>query len=159
LFCTIAESHGLRTELVGKTDYGRVAEFDALFIRETTAVNHHTFRFARRASASGVIVIDDPESILRCTNKVFLAELLTRHSLPIPKTVIFSKDNWEQVIDKIGFPFVLKQPDSSFSAGVVKIQDQTSLDAELPRMLDASELLIAQEFVPTEFDWRIGVLD
>ncbi|GAB4193432.1 MAG: RimK family protein [Phycisphaeraceae bacterium] len=159
LFCSTAESHGLRTELIGKMDYGRVAEFDALFIRETTAVNHHTFRFARRASASGVIVIDDPQSILRCTNKVFLAEMLTRHNLPTPKTVIFSKDNWEQVVDKIGYPFILKQPDSSFSAGVLKIEDQASLDVELPRMLEASELLIAQEFVPTEFDWRIGVLD
>ncbi|HVL76768.1 MAG TPA: RimK family alpha-L-glutamate ligase, partial [Noviherbaspirillum sp.] len=27
------------------------------------------------------------------------------------------------------------------------------------RMLQSSELLLAQEFLPTEFDWRIGVLD
>lgn len=159
LFASAAESLGLRTELITKTDYGRVAEFDALFIRETTAVNHHTFRFARRASAQGVVVIDDPESILRCTNKVFLAELLTRHGLPAPRTVIFSKDNWEQVIEKIGFPCVLKLPDSSFSVGVVKVNDQKAYQQVLPEMLETSELLLAQEFVPTAFDWRIGVLD
>ncbi len=159
LFASTAESLGLRTELITKSDYGRVAEFDALFIRETTAVNHHTFRFARRASAQGVIVIDDPESILRCTNKVFLAELLTRHDIPTPSTVIFSKDNWEQVIDRIGFPCVLKLPDSSFSAGVVKVDDEKAYQEILPQMLDASELILAQEFVPTAFDWRIGVLD
>ena len=33
----------------------------ALFIRETTAVNHHTYRFARRAEAEGLVVIDDLE--------------------------------------------------------------------------------------------------
>ncbi|MEZ6193792.1 MAG: RimK family protein [Phycisphaerales bacterium] len=159
LFTSAAEALGLRTEQITKTDYGRVAEFDALFIRETTAVNHHTFRFARRASAQGVVVIDDPESILRCTNKVFLAEILNRHNVATPRTVIFSKDNWEMVVEKIGFPCVLKLPDSSFSAGVVKVDDQKAFEAALPQMLDASELLLAQEFVPTAFDWRIGVLD
>ena len=61
------------------------AEFDALFIRETTLVNHHTYRFARRAASEGLVVIDDPESILKCTNKVFLAELLSRHKMPMPQ--------------------------------------------------------------------------
>ncbi len=70
-FIKAAENLGLRTELITKEDYGRIAEFDALFIRETTNVNHHTFRFARRAAAEGLVVIDDPHSILNCTNKVF----------------------------------------------------------------------------------------
>src|SRR5690606_33225297 len=70
---------GLEPEFIEKEDYGRLAEFDALFIRETTRVNHHTYRFSRRAVAEGLVVIDDPLSILRCTNKVYLAELMTRH--------------------------------------------------------------------------------
>ena len=65
-----------RCELITATISRRLAEFDALFIRETTSVNHHTYRFARRAAAEGLVVIDDPESIVRCTNKVYLAELL-----------------------------------------------------------------------------------
>ena len=77
-----AEAVGLDVEFITRDDYGRLAEFDALFIRETTVVNHHTYRFARRAAAEGLVVIDDPDSILKCTNKVYLAELLTRHDLP-----------------------------------------------------------------------------
>ena len=50
------------------------AEYDALFIRETTAINDHTYRFAKRAESEGMVVIDDPQSILRCTNKIFLAD-------------------------------------------------------------------------------------
>ena len=65
---------GLGAEVVGRDDYARIAEFDALFIRATTSVNHYTFRFSRRAAAEGLVVIDDPQSIARCTNKVFLAE-------------------------------------------------------------------------------------
>ncbi len=70
---------------ITRDDLGRIAEFDGLFIRATTSVNHFTFRFSRRAAAEGLVVIDDPESILRCTNKVFLAELLTRHKIAVPK--------------------------------------------------------------------------
>jgi glutathione synthase/RimK-type ligase-like ATP-grasp enzyme len=158
-FMKAAESLGIGTELIQKEDYARLAEFDALFIRETTNVNHHTFRFARRAAAEGIIVIDDPESILRCTNKVYLAELLNRHEIPAPKTMILHKDNIEKVIDEIGFPVILKQPDGSFSQGVVKVTDKTMMYEESAKFLEKSELVIAQEFMPTEFDWRIGIID
>jgi len=158
-FIDAAESLGLRTQIITRDDYGRIAEFDALFIRETTRVNHHTFRFARRATAEGLVVIDDPDSILRCTNKVFLAELMFRHGIPVPESVIVSRDNTEIIGDRIGFPCVLKQPDSSFSVGVEKIESAEELEASIPRLFEQTELLLAQEFVPTEFDWRIGVLD
>ena len=47
-FIKAGEAMGLDIERIGREDYGRLAEFDALFIRETTYVNHHTFRFAPR---------------------------------------------------------------------------------------------------------------
>ncbi|MCA9306005.1 MAG: RimK family protein [Phycisphaerales bacterium] len=157
-FVAAAESVGMRPWLITREDYGSLAEFDALFIRETTSVNHHTFRFARRAAAEGMVVIDDPESILRCSNKVFLAELLSRHKLMTPATVIFSMDNANLVGERIGFPCVIKQPDSAFSQGVVKIDTEEAFKAQLEQLFETSELLLAQEFVPTDFDWRIGVL-
>jgi glutathione synthase/RimK-type ligase-like ATP-grasp enzyme len=159
MFVSAAESVGFYTELVTKDDYRRLAEFDALFIRETTAVNHYTYRFARRAEADGLVSIDDATSILRCTNKVYLAELLTKARVPIPKTMIIHKDNRDQVSGELGLPCVLKKPDSSFSQGVVKVKDQAALNRELYEMLNTSELVIGQEFMPTEYDWRIGILD
>ncbi len=158
-FMHAASVLGIHAEFVGKDDYGRLAEFDALFIRETTAVNHHTYRFARRAAADGLVVIDDPESIVRCGNKVYLAELLARHRLATPRTVVISRDTAGLVASEIGFPCVIKQPDSSFSRGVVKFETAADFQAAIPTLFDNSDLLIAQEFVPTEFDWRIGVLD
>ena len=47
-------------------------------IRETTSINNHTYRFAPKAWAEGMPVIDDPISMMRCTNKVYLWELLRR---------------------------------------------------------------------------------
>ena len=111
---------GLDTELISRDDYGRLAEFDSLFIRETTNVNHHTYRFARRAAAEGLIVVDDPESILKCSNKVYLAELLDHHNIPTPTTCLVHRDNLESAFVEIGVPCVLKQPDGAFSQGVIR---------------------------------------
>ncbi|CAN5907731.1 RimK family protein [soil metagenome] len=158
-FLEAAESLGFYAELITKEDYRRLVEFDALFIRETTAVNHHTYRFARRAHADGLVVIDDPVSILRCTNKVYLAELLMKNKVPVPKTMIIHQENRGQVMETLGLPCVLKKPDSAFSVGVVKVSTEEELHEELTELFQASDLIIGQQFKPTDFDWRIGILD
>lgn len=147
------------TEVIGRDDFARLAEFDALFIRMTTQLNHYTYRFARRAAAEGLVVVDDPDSITKCTNKVYLAELLVRHGIAAPKTVIVHRDNRDSVLQEIGLPCILKQPDSFFSQGVVKVDTEDELHAALDKLLDDSDLVIAQEFMPTAYDWRVGVLD
>jgi len=158
-FMKAAEAVGMEPELIEKEDYGRLAEFDALFIRETTGVNHHTYRFARRAEAEGLVVVDDPQSIVKCTNKVFLAELLEHHRIDAPRTLIVHKENVKDVVPTLGLPCILKQPDSSFSQGVVKVETETGLEAAIEGLLEKSDLVIAQEFLPTEFDWRVGVFE
>ncbi len=154
-----AREQGFSVDFLQRDDFGRVAEYDALFIRETTRVNHHTYRFARRAESEGLVVIDDPLSIVRCTNKVFLAEVLKRQRIPTPPTLVVHRGNAANVAAELGFPVVLKQPDSAFSQGVVKAEDAAALKHELQRLFAVSELVVAQAFVPTEFDWRVGVLD
>jgi glutathione synthase/RimK-type ligase-like ATP-grasp enzyme len=150
---------GLDTELITRDDYGRLAEFDALFIRETTNVNHHTYRFARRAAAEGLVVVDDPETILKCSNKVYLAELLDHHNIPTPTTSLVHRDNLENAYAEIGVPCVLKQPDSAFSQGVIRTDTRDQFFTEATRMLARSDIVVAQEYVPTDFDWRVGIFD
>jgi len=158
-FVKAGESMGLAVEQIGRDDYARLAEFDALFVRETTAVNHFTYRFARRATGEGLVVMDDPESIVRCANKVYLAELLSRYNLPTPQTMIVHRGNICEVAERLGVPCVLKKPDSAFSLGVTKVECEEELCRKLKRLLEDSDLVVAQEFLPTTFDWRIGVLD
>lgn len=154
-----AEDLGFDVEFIDKSDYGHVAEFDALFIRETTAVNHHTYRFARRAAREGLVVVDDPLSILRAANKVFLAQLMERLRIPQPNTVLLHSRNLKQAARELGFPCVLKQPDSQFSKGVIKVESEAEFRRAASEMLERSDLIIAQSYEPTEYDWRIGVLD
>jgi len=154
-----AVAAGLEPKLITRADFGRLAEFDALFIRDTTFADHYTYRFSRRAEAEGLVVIDDPDSILKCNNKVYVAELLARHKLPAPRTLVIHRDNVARIVPELGLPCVLKQPDSSFSLGVAKAKTEDELAAKVGALLEKSELIIAQEWLPTKFDWRVGVLD
>jgi len=158
-FATAATALGMRAEFILPTDFARLPEFDALFIRDTTFVHHYTYRFARRAKAEGLVVIDDPDSILKCNNKVYLAELLAHHNLPAPRTLLIHRGNIDQIVPLLALPCVLKQPDSSFSVGVDKVDDERALRAKVAELLDKSDLIVAQEWLPTEFDWRVGILD
>lgn len=157
-FIRAARRLGLDAELVTARDFGRLAEYDALFIRETTGVAHHTYRFARRAAAEGLVVIDDPDSILRCTNKIYLAELLAREKVPTPRSVVVAPDELDRAEAELGFPMVLKIPDGSFSRGVYKVRDRSELEERAAELFARSELLLAQAWTYTPFDWRVGVL-
>jgi glutathione synthase/RimK-type ligase-like ATP-grasp enzyme len=157
-FVRAAGEVGIDAQLIDHADASEIAEFDALFIRETTYVDHPTYRLSRRAATEGLVVIDDPVSILRCTNKVFLAELFARHKIPHPATVVAHDDNVAAIAEAVGLPCVLKRPDSSFSRGVVRVDDARELRAKAAAFLRDSDLVVAQAFTPSEFDWRIGVL-
>ncbi|MFZ1862381.1 MAG: RimK family protein [Candidatus Competibacter sp.] len=158
-FVKIGRECGVNVELIEKKDYGRLAEFDALFIRDTTGIDHYTYQFAKKAESEGLVVIDDPDSILKCTNKVYLDELLRTHRIRTPKTVIVRRDNLERVDNEIPYPIVLKIPDGSFSRGVFKVTNRPELLEVAGRLFKSSDLVLAQEFLYTDFDWRVGILN
>jgi glutathione synthase/RimK-type ligase-like ATP-grasp enzyme len=156
-FVSAGEELGINVDFIDKNEGKSIAEYDALFIRATTSVNHYTYRLSRRALQENLVVIDDPQSIIKCSNKVYLAELLQSHQIPTPETLFISK--YDKTIPDIHFPCVLKKPDSAFSHGVLKIEDDKALHKALAHCFKTSDLVVIQPFIPTEFDWRIGILD
>ncbi|MFB6317780.1 GNAT family N-acetyltransferase [Saccharicrinis sp. FJH54] len=159
-FKAAADRAGFYMEYITKDDINRLSEFDALFIRETTNVNDYTYRFSRTAYAEGLVVIDDPWSILRCSNKIYLYERMVLNRIPIPASRVLAKSQFKAAdADALIYPLVLKQPDGSFSKGVSKVHSKEELLESLKILFKKSELIIAQQFLPSEFDWRIGILD
>jgi glutathione synthase/RimK-type ligase-like ATP-grasp enzyme len=158
-FARIAEKMSVEVKPITKRQLSELAEYDGLFIRETTSIDNHTYRFARRAWQEGMPVIDDPISMIRCTNKVFLMELLQQNQVPTPPTRIVAEDtDLSKVIDELGLPLVVKIPDGSFSRGVHKIGSPAELKARCEELFEDTDLVLAQKFLPTDFDWRVGVL-
>jgi glutathione synthase/RimK-type ligase-like ATP-grasp enzyme len=158
-FMAAALALGMRAECVTCADAARLMTFDALFTRETTAIEHHTYRLAREAAHAGMVVIDDADSILKCNNKVYLAELLQRHGIPAPASLHVDRRHLDAVMPALGLPCILKQPDGAFSHGVLKVESAAELAASAAVLLQNSARILAQAYVPTAFDWRIGILD
>ena len=154
-------ANGFYVEFITKDDSHRINEFDALFIRKTTAVNDHTYQIARHAQAEGLVVIDDPWSILKCSNKFYLYERMKKTKVKMPSTRIISSCDFGQtdLLTSLKFPLVVKQPDGAFSLGVFKVENETELIDTCVELLKSSEFVIIQEFVESEFDWRIGVMN
>lgn len=161
-FRRAANRLGVNLETISPDDLSRLGEFDGLFIRATTNISNYTYRFAKTAEKMGLVVMDDSESIMKCTNKVFLTELLQRNKVPAPKGVILQSfdEQWKSnVMQELSFPMVLKIPDGAFSRGVVKVRDEQELECEAGALFEKSALILAQAFMPTDFDWRIGVMN
>lgn len=154
----VGRSMNIDVALIEKKDFSRLTQFDALFIRETTAVDNHTFRFSKKAAAEGMPVIDDPVSILRCTNKAYLAELLQGNGVATPRTRLLSRRALARLEDLLAYPVVLKGPDGSFSRSVKKAENWKQFQEIAQSMFKESAIILVQEFMYTDFDWRVGVL-
>ncbi|MGE3900153.1 MAG: RimK-like ATPgrasp N-terminal domain-containing protein, partial [Variibacter sp.] len=158
-FARIAERMSVDVEPITRRQLDELAEYDGLFIRETTSIDNHTYRFARRAWQEGMPVIDDPISMIRCTNKVFLMELLQSNQVPTPPTVMLADvAALPRAVDQLGLPLVVKIPDGSFSRGIHKVSTPEEFRRIADELFEETDLLLAQKFMPTEYDWRVGVL-
>lgn len=154
----VAGRMNVHAHRIGLDEIDRLGEYDALLIRALTGVREPAFQFALRAEMLDMPVIDDPQSIIRCSNKVFLEELLRREGIPTPRTIVAtSRTPWDE-IHALGSPVVIKLPDGSFSASVHKCSGPEEYQKFASEMFRRSPLIIAQEFLPTDYDWRVTVL-
>lgn len=161
-FVKAAAKIGIHAELITAQQAKPISQYDALFIRETTAIDHYTYHLARKAEQEGLIVIDDSTSILRCCNKVFLHDAFSYSHVPSLKTIVVhdsTPPSIAYVEQTFNYPVVLKMPEGSFSKGVFKINNRDELIKTLNELLIKSALVLVQEFIYTDYDWRIGVLN
>ncbi len=155
----VAARMNVYVQRIGLGDLDKLGEYDALFIRALTSVSTPAFQFALRAEALDMPVVDDSQSIIRCSNKVFLDELLRREGIPTPRTLVATARTPVEQLAELGFPAVIKLPDGSFSAAVHKVSSPEEYRERAAEMFRRSPLIIAQEYLPTDFDWRVTVLD
>lgn len=159
-FKEAANRKNMHAEFIHKNDFDRINEFDALFIRVTTNVNNHSYEFSRLAHSEGLVVIDDPWSIMKCSNKIYQNEVFRQNKILTPKTYVLTRNLFSPVeLEKLKFPMVLKQPDSAFSLGVIKVENKAEAIVEINRLFRKSDMVICQEYTYSDFDWRVGILD
>lgn len=80
-------------------------------------------------------------------------------AVPTPRMLLMTPDmDIDAAVDELGLPLVLKASDGSFSIGVHKARTAAEGARFLADLRSRSAVLVAQEYMPTDYDWRIGML-
>jgi glutathione synthase/RimK-type ligase-like ATP-grasp enzyme len=163
-FKQAAERAGQEFNFLFREDIENIPKYDAIFIRATTDPLFTAYIVSKTAWELGLKVIDDPESIKVCANKIHQYELFEKYDVPHIPTVFLNKDDFHHkkiidIFDALGKPVVIKAPYTSFSRYVEKAACETSFRDIARRFFKKSDVLAIQAFTPTAFDWRVGVLN
>lgn len=160
----VAEGMGHHVDFIFPVDINKIPRMDALFIRARTDPMNVTYVAARMAGFHGIPVIDDPQSIQICSDKINMYSHLIKKSISLPKTIFFSKNDLTvervtQMFDELGSPLILKEPSTSFSLRVEKVNDIAGFFRVARRFIKLSDWIVVQQFIQSRYDWRVGVLD
>ena len=161
-FKSTAESMGHKFEFIYKDDISKIPDYDALFIRATTDPSSSAYIFSRLAEQSGLKVIDDPHSIRTCSNKAILHDLFHKNNIPSPKSILFhgnySRETLDTIFMTLGSPVIIKTPYTRFSSHVEKASNETQFIEISKHLLRKTKVLVLQEYIQSDFDWRVGIL-
>ena len=160
-FCDSAIRNGIDPFIITKMDLDDLNYYDSLFIRETTNTNDHTFDFAIKAEILNMKVIDSPKAIMLGCNKISQLYAFENHLIPFPNTLIIGKERPIILPSQFHWPVVIKLPNSCFSQGVFLANNPDDYSRILESLFSDpnTRSLICQEFIKTEFDWRIGIFE
>ena len=160
----VAEGMGHHVDFIFPVDINKIPHMDALFIRARTDPMNVTYVAARIAEFHGIPVIDDPRSIQICSDKVNMYSHLIKNNISLPKTIFLSKNDLTvervtQMFDELGSPLIVKEPSTSFSLRVEKVDDIAAFFKVARRFIRLSDWIVVQQFIQSRYDWRVGVLD
>ena len=163
-FKQTAERMGHEFKFLFRDGLSEIPKYDAVFIRATTDPLYTAYVVSKTAWELGLKVIDDPQSIIICANKIHQYELFQRFNLPHIPTIFISKEELhhkkiEEIFESFGKPVVIKAPYTSFSKYVEKVACETSFREVAKKFFRRSDFLVVQKFMPSRFDWRVGVLN
>ncbi len=158
-----AEEWGHEAHFLFRRETRSIVRFDAVFIRALTDPLNATYVAARMAEMHGKPVIDDSRSIMICCDKVHMYRRLMAAGVPIPRTEFLrvheiTPARGAQLLAQFGTHVIIKAPSSSFSSHVEKAATPEEFVKCGERFLYRADRIVAQEFVQSTFDWRVGVL-
>jgi glutathione synthase/RimK-type ligase-like ATP-grasp enzyme len=163
-FRRAAQSFGHELNFMFRESISQIPKYDAVFIRATTDPLFTSYVVSKTAAELGLKVVDDPESIQICGNKIHQYSLFKKYDISHIPTVFINREDMHhrrlmQIFKELGKPVVIKAPYTSFSRYVEKAACETSFRDVAKRFFRKSDVLAVQRFMPTAFDWRVGVLN
>ncbi|MEM3873884.1 MAG: RimK family alpha-L-glutamate ligase [Candidatus Bathyarchaeia archaeon] len=163
-FRRTAEQMGHTFDFIFRNGLSEIPKYNSVFIRATTDPLYTAYIVSKTAWELGLKVVDDPISIRICANKIHQYRLFEKFEVPRIPTIFLNKDEFhhrqiEEIFELFGKPVVIKAPYTSFSKYVEKVSCETSFREVAKRFFRRSDYIVVQKFMPSRFDWRVGVLN
>ena len=155
---------GHQLDFLFKNELKYLTNYDGVFVRALTDPLNTSYVVARTAEMAGMRVLDHPESIRICCDKVNMYARLLAHDVSMPETRFLADhevtpENARELFESLGTPLVLKAPNSSFSAYVDKVATPEAFVKVGKRFLRRADRVVVQQYMPSEFDWRVITLE
>lgn len=159
-----AEGMGHRSYFIFPVEIKKVLRTDALFIRSRTDPLNISFIASKMAEMHDIPVIDDPRSIQICSDKVNMYLHLIKANVPVPRTEFVRKGDFgvekiTRILESMSGSMILKEPSTTLGNRVKKVTSPSDAHRIAGSYLKMSDWIIAQEYIESDEDWKIGVLD
>lgn len=117
---------------------------------------------------SGIRIFNDPDVIETCDNKANQYIQLSKHSIPMPKTIVAPKvyptftiansGYYEQVLENLGLPMIIKEGHGSFGMRVYLIETEEAFYAKVEELRGVD--YIFQQFIASSRgrDIRVNIV-
>ena len=162
-FRLAAFERGHELDFLFKNELKYLKNYDGILKRALTDPLNTSYVVARTAEMLGKRVLDHSDAILICCDKVNMYARLMAAGVSVPETRFLEESELKAVtaarlFEELGTPLVLKAPNSSFSAYVDKVATPDDFVRVGKRFLRRADRIVVQQYIPSEFDWRVITL-
>lgn len=143
----IVTREGRKSILVNNSE---IAVPDFVVPRMGAHTNYFTLAVIRHLERLGVYMVNNAQSIDTVKDKLYTLQILARHDLPIPKTILARFPVDSEVIGKqLKFPVIVKTLSGSQGSGVFLSTDKNSFEdlMQLIQVTNKNANIILQEFI------------
>lgn len=132
-----------------KNSHRRLGEVDVVLPRIGASITEHGLAVVRQFSIMGIPIVNNSVPIARSRDKLRALQLLSRHDIDIPRTVMArSPSQIGRALEAVGGPpVILKLIQGSQGVGVMLAETQPQLEAILDTLWGLGQNILIQEFI------------
>ncbi len=133
---------------------------DAVFGTSSSIMSDYIYYVDQLVRAGAVTLSNDlsAQTTLQQSYMHRYAEV-ARAGIRTPKTIYFTARSLHSVVERIGYPFVLKKLRSSAKRGIKFMRSAADLELKWPKIANNDRVFVAKEYIKHRAEWRVTVVD
>lgn len=130
-------------------DHKAIENFDLVITRIGASITDYGVAVVNQFDMMGIPVINDAASIVRSRDKFRSLQLLNKHNIDIPRTVMLkSPENLSEALEMVGGPpVILKLVQGTQGVGVILAESREAIESTLDTLWRLGQNIIIQEFI------------